>query len=527
MEDDINDENEIYNNLYNQKTYEYNYLLDEKNNNKNYDDNELYIGENNNENNKLKDEIQKLNMNLKEKNEEIEEIKAKYDNQLIQINQSLDNHINEYQELVQNYENIQQDLKKTRSELQQKNKIINELKANQNIIQGNANNNKFNNSPIKMFMQLIMILKDKIKNLYANFFMKRNNEKINKDIYLVLDEFENIFNNNKDIESKLKSLIQFTNFISKELSEFKLKISNKPVLKGNLNENEKSIFQKFYLEFIDIMNNFISNISFNFFNFNNFPKFSLNDTDEKKYKDILFIFNKLTSFIIEYQNNNNNNDINYNNINKELEKKLNEMSELLENSNKYLNIARQENKELKIKYNELEQKYLNIIDFDNINEKLNNELNKKNQQIKSLENMVTILTNKASKNKNMNHNLNNTTSRSMMLSNSFCGKIINKKIYNEMKSNFSKSSFYLNNNKNNKFIKDEKKEKNLNKFLNKYTNGEYGNNINNNVGIINLKEEIEKYEKEIEPKLSDDEIEKDNNYNEEENEKKFQMEGKI
>ena len=33
MEDDINDENEIYNNLYNQKTYEYNYLLDEKINN--------------------------------------------------------------------------------------------------------------------------------------------------------------------------------------------------------------------------------------------------------------------------------------------------------------------------------------------------------------------------------------------------------------------------------------------------------------------------------------------------------------
>ena len=63
--------------------------------------------------------------------------------------------------------------------------------------------------------------------------------------------------------------------------------------------------------------------------------------------------------------------------------------------------------------------------------------------------------------------------------------------------------------------------------MNKYTNGEYGNNINNNIGIINLKEEIEKYEKEIEPKLSDDEIEKDNNYNEEEEEKKFQMEGKI
>ena len=182
---------------------------------------------------------------------------------------------------------------------------------------------------------------------------------------------------------------------------------------------------------------------------------------------------------------------------------------------------------MKIKYNELEQKYLNIIDFDNINDKLNNELNKKNQQIKSLENMVTILTDKAAKNKNTNNINNNATSRSMMLNHSFCGKIVNKKIYNEIKNNFNKSSFYLNNTKNNYFIKDEKKEVYLNNFLNKYTNGEYGNSINNNVGIINLKEEIEKYEKEIEPNLSDDEIEKDNNYNEEEEEKKFQMEGKI
>ena len=525
MENYINEEKVIYNNLYKSKTYEYNYFLDDLNNNNNYDD-ELYIEENNDENIRLKNEIKKLNMKLNEKNKEIEEIKAKYDNQLIQINQSLDNHINEYQELVQNYEKIQQNLKRTRSELQQKNKIINELNQNQNIIQRNLNSNSFNNLPNKKFIQLLMLLKEKIKNMYGNFFIKQNNEQINRDIDNVLGEFENIFNNNENMEYKFKSIIQFINFFSQELSDFKIKINNKSNLMGNnINEKENSLFQKFYIEFIDTMNNFISKISFNFFNFNNFPKFSMNDTDEKKYNDILFIFNKLTNFIIEYQNNKDNNYINI--VNKELENKLKEMSELLNNSNNYLDKVIKENKELKIKYNELEQKYLNIIDFDNINDKLNNELNKKNQQIKSLENMVTILTDKAAKNKNTNNINNNATSRSMMLNHSFCGKIVNKKIYNEIKNNFNKSSFYLNNTKNNYFIKDEKKEIYLNNFLNKYTNGEYGNSINNNVGIINLKEEIEKYEKEIEPNLSDDEIEKDNNYNEEEEEKKFQMEGKI
>ena len=52
-------------------------------------------------------------------------------------------------------------------------------------------------------------------------------------------------------------------------------------------------------------------------------------------------------------------------------------------------------------------------------------------------------------------------------------------------------------------------------------------NLDNNTGIMNLKEEIEKYEKEMGYNLSDDEIEKENNYNEKEEEKKYLMEGKI
>ena len=158
--------------------------------------------------------------------------------------------------------------------------------------------------------------------------------------------------------------------------------------------------------------------------------------------------------------------------------------------------------------------------------------------------MVTILTNNSVKKNNklnktfnnINYINNNIANKSMTMNNSFCGKIVSKKVYNKYKNKLNKTSFYLNNNNN--FIKDEKNEINLNKFLNKYTNGEYGNNINNdkiinnknldnNTGIMNLKEEIEKYEKEMGYNLSDDEIEKQNNYNEKEEEKKYLMEGKI
>ena len=197
------------------------------------------------------------------------------------------------------------------------------------------------------------------------------------------------------------------------------------------------------------------------------------------------------------------------------------MSELLNSSNKYLEQAKDENAELKMKCKELEQKYLNMIDFDELNNKLNNEIRKKNQQIKSLEYMITKLTNNIKKENDMN------ISNNSMISNSGYkfGKIVRKKM--------NKSSFYLNDK--NRFIKDEKNEQDLNLFLNKYTNGEYGNNNKNNenkntinnYGIINLREEIEKYEKEFEFNKSDDEIEKENNYNEEEEERKYQMEGKI
>ena len=240
-------------------------------------------------------------------------------------------------------------------------------------------------------------------------------------------------NNRNDIETQFKSINRLLNIFYQKLSEYK----------------NNNIFQKFYLSFIDIMNNFISNISFNFFQFNDFPKFSLNDKDEKKYNDILIIFNKITNFILQNQKQ----EKDENNINVELDKKLKEMSELLNSSNKYLEQAKDENAELKMKCKELEQKYLNMIDFDELNNKLNNEIRKKNQQIKSLEYMITKLTNNIKKENDMN------ISNNSMISNSGYkfGKIVRKKM--------NKSSFYLNDK--NRFIKDEKNEQNLNLFLNK------------------------------------------------------------
>ena len=446
-----------------------------------------------NQNEQLRKKIEELNMILNEKDKEIEEYRIKYDNQLIQINKNFDNHINQYQ----------QKLNQVQKEIQYKNQIINELKHNMGMDLNNSNDNNSN----KKFVQYLQGLKDNIKNIMNNFFNTKENFEINSDYQ------NNNINNINDIESQFNSINNLINIFSQKLTEYK----------------NNNIFQKFYLSFIDIMNNFISNISSNFFQFNDFPKFSLNDADEKKYNDILLIFKKISDFILQNQLQKKE----ANNINEELSNKLKEMSEVLNNSNKYLLQAKEENAELKNKYKELEQKYLNVIDFDELNNKLNNEIRKKNQQIKSLEFMITKLTNNAKKEKENDLN-NNASSKSMMMSSGYSfGKIMKKKEFNEMKKKLNKSSFYLNDK--NRFIKDEQIEKNLNMFLNKYTNGEYENKFKNleksknanDFGIINLREEIEKYEKEFEISKSDDEIEKENNYNEEEEERKFQMEGKI
>ena len=159
------------------------------------------------------------------------------------------------------------------------------------------------------------------------------------------------------------------------------------------------------------------------------------------------------------------------------------MSELLIKSNENLNKSRKDNMELKQKYNQLESNYNSIINsnennnnnnvFDKDKENLREELNKKNQEIKSLEHMVTHLTNYKDKNDENSIKFENNSKK---------GNIIN--------NNNKNGSLYF---KINKFVQNDKNEINLQKFLDKFTNGEYGGSPKQNqIDIKNLKEEIDK-----------------------------------
>ena len=488
------------------------------------------------ENIQLKNKIQELNQLLFQKDKELEENRIKNDNQLIKINKTFDRHINEYQKLVDNYTKVQNELNNAKKEIINKNQIIKNLQNNMGINNNNINNNLEDE-------KLILFINRKIKDIYQNYFKETNN---------IFNENELL---NKDINGKIQILIRNIDFFSNKLINFRNNNINeitklRNILKNNNNnKNENtsnSIDPQFYIKFINLINIFCNNLPNNINYFNNLPNYSLKDKNDKIYNDILVTFKILTNYIISYLKNSNKNNIisnefsveENNKYNEELNKRLKEMSDLLIKSNEYLNKSRQENNDLKKKYNELEVKHnLTIRDISSIEnnkdkdkdvDKLIKDLNKKNQQIKSLEHMITRLTKRRKSNTS---NIVNMTNKSMLTDTSYYGKIINKKIYNEIRNNQNQSSFYLNTYK---FVKDEKNEENLKNFLDKYTNGEYGNgNIskikeNNNKYIINLKDEIEGNEnKVINSNFSDDEIDNEQNFNEEEEEKKYLMEGKI
>ena len=480
-------------------------------------DNQRFL--NNQENKDLKNKIEELNQIIIQKNKELEENRIKNDNQLIKINKTFDTHINEYQKLMENFSRVQEELNNAKNEIKNKELIINQLQGNMNL------NNDNLQAP-----NMILLLNQKLKDIYQDFFNDGNNQNIfNENDYLNLD--------NND---QLQLLMNYIDNFYQQLNNFKqynfneiMKLRNL-LQRNNNNQNNNNINPQFYLNFINLINNFLNNIPNNI---GNFPNYSLKDNNNKKYKDILTTIKILTDYIISTQNNNNNqynlNDIDMNYKYNELNKKLKEMSDLLIESNECLKKAKQENNILKQKYNELENKYnLSIKDVSSIEnnnnnkdkdyENLINKLNKKNQQIRSLEHMIARLTNK---NNNNMSNIINPSNKSMFTDTSYYGKIVNKKIFNEIKNN-NQNSLYFNNN----FIKDAKSEKSLRKFLNKYTDGEYDNALNKSKdfnNIINIEDEIENLNRGTNNEIEFDDFGNENNYNEEEEEKKYQMEGKI
>ena len=441
-------------------------------------DNEIYNL--NEENIKLKNKCKELNKIIFFKNKELEDNKIKNDNKIIKVKEL----INKYKMHIQKFQNDLNFTKKkyfdTLKEIKMKNKIISDLQNGVNIKDINFDNYKNENED-----NILLSIKVQIENIQKDFFEEENTENKNENND-IKDELQKM-----DKNYQVQLIMDNLNIFAERLNEYKnnnmkeiIKLRN--IIDANDNENsEINLKDQIYLNIIDIIKNLCNTVG----NINgNIPDFSLNDDKEKKIKNIQTTLKILADYII--MNNKKSQNKPNNNINEELNKRLKLMSEELIKSNKNFSKLKNDQKELKQKYILLQSKYnelvsnesKNKIDNDKDYEKLMEELNKKNQQIKSLEHMVTRLSNKISENTNNNEDL----------------------IINNNKSNNNINNFDNNNNyyyEDNNFVKDEKNEKNLKKFLNKFTNGEYGNLFKKKNNIDNLKEELEILSKRINKEL--------------------------
>ena len=421
-----------------------------------------------------------MNNVLIKKNNELEQLKKDY----MKIKQELNNYKKINQNLNNQINNVNQKYSEVLKEIRIKNKMISDLEfGNKNLKDINLNEHKNENEE-----NIILSINDQIKNFQKEFFEEEN--------------IENEPNNNNEIQNTDKNSL--TQLVSNTLNTFMEKLNNyknenmKEIVKlrNILDSNNKiDISEQYYQKIIDTIKNLCFTIPNNTLNFSKFPTFSKNDNNETKSKNILVSINILSDYIIS-NNKNNNKNINLNNmkINEELRKKLKEMSELLIKSNENLSKLKKDNIELKQKYNKLELDYnsLNKKEKENYNNKnldkelesLKDELNKKNQEIKSLEHMITRLTNKIENKEEENKKKKNGEGS------------IRDKIMNEKNNNL-----YL---QYNKFVKDEKNEKNLKKFLDKFTNGEYGSSFKEKINIQSLKEQVDKLDKRINEELGND-----------------------
>ena len=298
-----------------------------------------------------------------------------------------------------------------------------------------------------------LILEKKLKNEKTERISERNDilgmdeviKENSSEIQRLNNTITNIINKTDELENENKLLLT-------QYNQFKQKINE--LCDENIN---------IYFDFIN--NNFKKEN----FPFTSLPNFSYNNEPHIKLQNINLSLKTLLSYLnnINIKDNQNlnesfnlniNNDINniiknpinlsqindnnINNLNQNMENKIFEFSQLLLESNKCLAKSNIENSEL-IKKNRLLESQLNN-DINNLNKDkfddniindLKHEIEIKNFQIKSLEKLINQL------NKNPNHE-------------SYIGKIISNKKINEF-------------NLNNKFIENDKNERELNNLLNK------------------------------------------------------------
>jgi len=329
-----------------------------------------------------------------------------------------------------------------------------------------------------------LILEKKLKNEKTERISERNDilgmdeviKENSSEIQRLNNTITNIINKTDELENENKLLLT-------QYNQFKQKINE--LCDENIN---------IYFDFIN--NNFKKEN----FPFTSLPNFSYNNEPHIKLQNINLSLKTLLSYLnnINIKDNQNlnesfnlniNNDINniiknpinlsqindnnINNLNQNMENKIFEFSQLLLESNKCLAKSNIENSEL-IKKNRLLESQLNN-DINNLNKDkfddniindLKHEIEIKNFQIKSLEKLINQL------NKNPNHE-------------SYIGKIISNKKINEF-------------NLNNKFIENDKNERELNNLLNKLNKENYNsdnslsdsfisneNNMNNNFFLRN------------------------------------------
>ena len=341
------------------------------------------------------------------------------------------------------------------------------------------------------------------------------------------------------IENSIGELKKIVEVKNGEIRDLNMKI-NKLITENtknnnynnNINKEEDKIFNEFFHQFFDMVTNFYIesiNKKNNLFQIQAFPNFSILDSKQKKLNDILItirIFidytNSISNQLASIYNNsrvnysdqkNKNNNINQNKFNidmnknissKDLQRKIKEMSDLLKQSNYYLDISRQENKKIKDKYNAL------MNNFNNFNSLKNNDnsqvgLNsasfeeiKKNNIDMSISNPT--LSKNYINNSNLNHSNQNNPEMFGNNSNSF-------NLNNTDKMNV------FNNNNNNNNINYANQNQNIPYNMNNNNNNmiENPNQLNQMYDNDNNEEEIEGDEEEAEENIAN--YNYNNNYN--------------
>ena len=469
-ENEMDNLNQDFNNDINYDENVFNNQIEQEN--QNFDENDLYSL--NMDNIRLKNKIQNLNNILQQKNGEINNLKIYYSKQIQLLNQNL----NKYKKMEQNYINLQNEINLTKQkylkEIKNKNNIIYNLQKGVDIKDIKLSNMTLEEAQNSDF---IFTLSQQIKSIKQEILEEPDSDSLNQDYFQKLTN-----------EQQIQFILNEINILSQKLSEYKNNNMKEIVHLRKLNESndikQKSVKDQYYLNIIDLKKNLTQN------NINDikFPDYSLNDKDETRKNNIYNTIKILVEYIINSKKNSEKN-----NKDEELNKRLKEMSELLSKNNQNLSISTKNNNELKIKYKELKDEYDSLLNkSESDKKKYKNDLNKKNQQIKSLEHINTKLSNQINENKNEDKkNLNNKKPTQKY------GKISKNK--NNKKSEINIET-KINSGKG-LFNKDEKCEKNLEKFLNRFTNGEYEtfvkNKNNENIDLDNLKDEIDKFNKKI------------------------------